>query len=91
MIPGDAKVKWEDLGYELDIKHADLEGIKQDVTSGDVIVKCKAMLQAWIQQCRKPDKLIKAFNDCHLNAYAKVVEEGQFIVCTHNSKYILTS
>ena len=91
MIPGDAIVNWEDLGVELDIKHTNLERIKQDVTPKDVVVKCKAILQAWIQQCCNPDTLIKALNDCQLNAYAKVVEEGQFIVCTHNSKYILTS
>ena len=82
MIPNDAKVNWEDLGCELDIEYAKLDEIKGDVTAGDVVVKCKVMLQAWIQQSCKPDELIKALNYCELNAYAKVVEEGQFIVCT---------
>ena len=81
MIPVSAKVKWENLGCELNIEYARLQAIKQNVTPGDVVVKCQAMLQKWTEQSREPDKLIKALKDCQLNAYAKVVEDGQFIVC----------
>ena len=80
MIPGSAKVNWEVLGLELGVEYARLQAIKQDVTPGDVLVKCEAMLAEWQEKSGRTEDLIQALEVCELMAHAEIVKQGWFIV-----------
>ena len=86
MIPDSAIVEWNSLGIQLDITAAKLAMIEKNVTPGDVVVSCRAMLKAWKTRSGKTDVLIQALKACDYIAYVEnVVKPGQFISYVANA------
>ena len=88
MIPDNAIAQWYILGIHLGITTARLDIIKSNVTPGDVVVNCRAMLKAWkdSQRSGKTDVLIQALKACEFIAYVEnVVKKGQFISYVANA------
>ena len=80
MIPDSAIAEWNSLGIQLNITASRLARIQKNVTPGDVVVNCRAMLEAWKDISGKTDVLIQALKNCEYIAYADIVEKGQFIL-----------